>query len=280
MVLSFVILILICLVDQLTPSTVSVTTSPSDTLPQPSEPTTKLPPSSSIRTNFKFTQEQKNLLLERFDAGLHYPTNAEKEQFAEVFGASAESVSRRLTLLIQVSRWFERTRKEKGVQRTKKLIPQDTKPQTPQYVPVQQQQPQILQTAPSQLPPNIMPQYTQFPSTYPYNTLNPQVFNQQQYNQTASQQGAMPPASGLYAPIPFINPSQPYVQTQPTHPQQSTIPLRPNFAVEITNRPVSREGVYVDDTRDLKRQKLAPAPGPTPIAPKPNVVKVLLVISN
>jgi hypothetical protein len=45
-----------------------------------------------VRTNFKFSAEQKKLLLEKFDAGLHYPTNDEKQHFAEMFGASAESV--------------------------------------------------------------------------------------------------------------------------------------------------------------------------------------------
>lgn len=45
-----------------------------------------------VRQMFKFTPEQKQIMMEKFNAGLHYPTNAEKEALSEIFGASSESV--------------------------------------------------------------------------------------------------------------------------------------------------------------------------------------------
>jgi hypothetical protein len=65
------------------------------TLPTPAHPTSATPSTTSSttgRANFKFTAEQKTLMLQKFNAGLHYPTTAEKEQFAEAFGSSMESV--------------------------------------------------------------------------------------------------------------------------------------------------------------------------------------------
>jgi hypothetical protein len=46
----------------------------------------------TVRQMFKFTPEQKQIMTEKFNAGLHYPTNAEKEALSEMFGASSESV--------------------------------------------------------------------------------------------------------------------------------------------------------------------------------------------
>jgi len=153
----------------------------------------------------------------------------------------------------------------------------------PQYLPVQQQlpqqpqtQPQQLQPTPSQPPPNLMQQYPQFPSTYPYNTLNPQVFAAQQFNQTQAQPAQINPTSAMYAPIPFVGQSQP-IMHQPIPPAPSASP-RPSFAVEIPSKSINRQGLYIDDTRDIKRPKLAPAPiapAPAPIAPKPAIQKVL-----
>jgi hypothetical protein len=56
------------------------------------------------------------------------------------------------------------------------------------------------------------------------------------------------------------------------------------FSVEIPHGPVSREGVYIDDTRNVKRAKLEPRrisfdignlAAPKEIAPKETVPKVL-----
>jgi hypothetical protein len=47
---------------------------------------------STVRQMFKFTPEQKQIMMDKFSAGLHYPTNAEKEALSEMFGASSESV--------------------------------------------------------------------------------------------------------------------------------------------------------------------------------------------
>jgi hypothetical protein len=113
-----------------------------------------------------------------------------------------------------------------------------------------------------------MPQYTQFPSTYPYNTLNPQIFNQQ-FTPSAPQPATSYPPAGLYAPIPVVGQPQPGVQMLKN---ESTAPPPPhsNITVEIPQIPMNREGVYMDDTRNVKRPKLAPAP----IAPKLKVEKV------
>jgi hypothetical protein len=48
---------------------------------------------STIRQNFKFNPEQKQIMLDKFNAGLHYPTNPEKDSLAQMFGVSSDSVS-------------------------------------------------------------------------------------------------------------------------------------------------------------------------------------------
>jgi len=177
-------------------------------------------------------------------------------------------------------------RKEKGVQKTRK--PADPKvPDMPQYIPIQP-----LQHRPEQrTPPTIFPDYGQFPSTYPYNTLNPQFFEQSNLQSTVNP-ATINPSAGMYAPIPFVG--------QPLHPgMQNAVdyqtngaqfansdPSRQQVSVEVMSRPITMEGVYIDDTRSNKRPKiaikraslvfqvliLAPAPpGPKEIAPKPIV---------
>ena len=44
------------------------------------------------RQNFKFTAKQKQILTEQFNAGLHYPTNAEKDTLAQMFSVPSDSV--------------------------------------------------------------------------------------------------------------------------------------------------------------------------------------------
>jgi hypothetical protein len=51
------------------------------------------PPTGTTRQNFKFNPEQKKIMLDKFNAGLHYPTNSEKDDFAATFGVSTDSVS-------------------------------------------------------------------------------------------------------------------------------------------------------------------------------------------
>jgi len=44
------------------------------------------------RQNFKFNAEQKQILTDKFNAGLHYPTNAEKDTLAHMFSVPSDSV--------------------------------------------------------------------------------------------------------------------------------------------------------------------------------------------
>jgi len=62
--------------------------SPSETQPPQTTTQSQLP-----RSNFKFTAEQRQIMLDRFNAGLHYPTNQEKESLAQTLGVSSDSVS-------------------------------------------------------------------------------------------------------------------------------------------------------------------------------------------
>jgi len=62
--------------------------------PNTSTPTTTT--KGSIRQNFKFNAEQKQILTDKFNAGLHYPTNAEKDSLAQIFGLPSDSVYLRL----------------------------------------------------------------------------------------------------------------------------------------------------------------------------------------
>ena len=147
----------------------------------------------------------------------------------------------------------------------------------PQYLPIQPLQPQ-QQQKPQQSAP-IFPSYGQFPSTYPYNTLDPQFF-QQNFPQNIQPNTVNPatinPSAGMYAPIPFVNQSiRPGIQ--PNSPRQSNgqqfqpqammvstqppnmSPPQPNqqsqFPVQSPNQS-HREGVYTDDNRNVKRPKI------------------------
>lgn len=48
--------------------------------------------STTTRQGFKFSPEQKQLMMDKFNAGLHYPTNSEKDSLAAMLGVSTESV--------------------------------------------------------------------------------------------------------------------------------------------------------------------------------------------
>jgi len=141
----------------------------------------------------------------------------------------------------------------------------------PQYHPMQLQQPQLQQQSqPTQQPQTFLPQYGQFPSTYPYNTINHQFFTDQNFttNMQQGQPATVNPSAGMYAPIPFVG------QTQSIRPgMQNTIDLTTNggyhpqllsqpqqqrqIAVDIAQQ-ISREGIYIDDTRNVKRVKIEP----------------------
>ena len=180
-------------------------------------------------------------------------------------------------------------RKEKGVQKTRKAA--DNKlPDLPQYRPIQP-----LQPRPEQLnPATIFPNYGQFPSTYPYNTLNPQFFEQPNLQSTVNPV-TINPSAGMYAPIPFAGQSlhpgmRNFTDYQTNGPQfVNSDPSRQQMSEEIANRSVKREDVYMDDTRTNKRAKitakskspvfrtLIPVPGsvaPVEIAPKQVASKV------
>jgi hypothetical protein len=53
-------------------------------------------PTSTIRTVFKFSSEQKQVMMDKFNAGLHYPTIAEKDALAQLLGVATESVTSHL----------------------------------------------------------------------------------------------------------------------------------------------------------------------------------------
>jgi hypothetical protein len=106
-----------------------------------------------------------------------------------------------------------------------------------------------------------IPNFEQYPTTYPYNTLNPQIlanlpFSQAQGQQIASQQQQLP----FYAPIPFppIQPApSPRLPIQPTPSPAAQIRAVPRqqVSVEVISKPLNREGMYIDDPRQQKRPK-------------------------
>ena len=53
---------------------------------------TNTAPTTSVRQGFKFSTEQKQIMMDEFNAGLHYPTNTEKDALAARFGVSTDSV--------------------------------------------------------------------------------------------------------------------------------------------------------------------------------------------
>ena len=139
-------------------------------------------------------------------------------------------------------------------------------PDMPQYLPIQPVAPRNEQQQPAASS-NIFPPYGQFPSTYPYNTLNPQFFEQPNLapNHLQSPQPAtVNPSAGMYAPIPFVGQSlHPGMQNVMTNSSNgshfsSQDPSTYQVAVEIKSGPTSRENVYMDDTRNVKRPKIEP----------------------
>jgi hypothetical protein len=148
----------------------------------------------------------------------------------------------------------------------------------PQYLPVNPMQGvQPIQPRLSQPISNIFPSYGQFPSTYPYNTLNPQLFQQPTNLQTnlplQNIQPDLPstidPSAGIYAPIPFasqllqqkINMIQPQPLQQEPQQQindQTNGTNNLNSAQVIPEIPKSNinRGIYKDDTREAKRAKV------------------------
>lgn len=126
----------------------------------------------------------------------------------------------------------------------------------PQYLPIQPNQPRNGQPVT-----NIFTPYGQFPSTYPYNTLNPQFFDQVNL---ANIQPTIPiqpttvnPSAGVYAPIPFVGSQSLYPGMQNVIAYKSNGSQdSSNVAAEIKKEPSNREGVYSDDTRNVKRAKI------------------------
>jgi hypothetical protein len=126
----------------------------------------------------------------------------------------------------------------------------------PQYLPIQPNQPRNGQPMS-----DIFSAYGQFPSTYPYNTLNPQFFEQVNLANIqpniSTQPATVNPSAGIYAPIPFVG-------SQSLYPgMQNIIPFKSNgsqdsskVAAEVKKEPVNRDGTYSDDTRNAKRPKI------------------------
>jgi len=71
------------------------------------------------------------------------------------------------------------------------------------------------------------------------------------------------PSAGLYAPIPFVAQAiQPTLQNIAGHSFETgakppSLTQSP-FAVEVEATRTNREGVYVDDTRNVKKAKIEP----------------------
>ena len=135
----------------------------------------------------------------------------------------------------------------------------------PQYLPIQPVPPRSQ----SQPAPNMFSTYGQFPSTYPYNTLNPQFFEQPNLQPSiqpnlSAQPATVNPSAGMYAPIPFagqsLHPGMQNVMVYASNGPQyaSHDPANNHIPVEIVGGPISREGVYIDDTRNVKRPKIEP----------------------
>jgi hypothetical protein len=135
----------------------------------------------------------------------------------------------------------------------------------PQYLPIQL----VPARNESQQAPNMFPPYGQFPSTYPYNTLNPQFFDQPNLQpniqpNVSAQPATVNPSAGIYAPIPFagqsLHPGMQNVMTYTSNGPQyaSHDPANNHASVKIVSGPRSREGVYMDDTRNVKRPKIEP----------------------
>lgn len=77
----------------------------------------------------------------------------------------------------------------------------------------------------------------------------------------------------MYAPIPsaaqFLHQPAPNDQNPQWYNPAERPPSKNQFTVEIKSVPINKEGVYVDDTRDPKRAKLALTGAPKEIAPRP-----------
>jgi hypothetical protein len=71
------------------------------------------------------------------------------------------------------------------------------------------------------------------------------------------------PSAGLYAPIPFIGQViRPALQNDVAQPSQNgprpPSPTNSPFAVEVKATPINREGIYVDDVRNVKKARIEP----------------------
>ena len=135
----------------------------------------------------------------------------------------------------------------------------------PQYLPIQP----LPSRTESQQALNMFPPYGQFPSTYPYNTLNPHFFERPNLQPSIQpnvpvQLATVNPSAGMYAPIPFAGQSlHPGMQNTMTYTSNGPHyaphdPANNHVGVEIVGQPLSREGIYIDDTRNVKRPKIEP----------------------
>jgi hypothetical protein len=134
-------------------------------------------------------------------------------------------------------------------------------PDMPQYLPIQP----VPSRNEHPIQPNTFPPYGQFPSTYPYNALNPQFFVQNlPQNLQPAHPATVNPSAGMYAPIPFVGqPLHPGMQNVMTYPSNgshlsSHAPSNSSLAVEAATGPTNREGLYADDVRNVKRAKIEP----------------------
>jgi len=165
---------------------------------------------------------------------------------------------------MQIARWFERTRKSQKWAKYKKAMetkrPEERAGQV-NYHPQNWPLPHSDQPAAS----NLQVFQQQFPNTYPYNALGADFLNQGylQGNPPIQQPMTVNPSAGLYAPIPFVAQAiQPALQNIAGHSFETGVKpasgtQRP-VAVEVEVTRTNREGVYADDTRNVKKAKIEP----------------------
>lgn len=133
----------------------------------------------------------------------------------------------------------------------------------PQYLPIQPVPPRLE----SHQAPSTFPPYGQFPSTYPYNTLNPQFFEQPNLQpiiqpNVSAQPATVNPSAGMYAPIPFagqsLHPGMHTVMAYTSNGPQYLSHDPANNHVSGVSGSINREGAYIDDMRNVKRPKIEP----------------------
>lgn len=127
----------------------------------------------------------------------------------------------------------------------------------PQYLPLQPNNPATQQSAST-----VFPTYGQFPSTYPYNTLDPQFFQQNLQPNISAQSVAINPSAGMYMPIPPTGRTlRPEMLNVTNYSSNGPIVTPQNLSTDqapiaTTSGLANPEDVYTDDIRNAKRPRV------------------------